>query len=84
MCSLPMKVLVWNVRGLNDPKKWTAIANKIEESACSIICLQETKRENIDSLYLKKFCPRRLSKFAYLPSVGAAGGLLVAWSDHLF
>jgi hypothetical protein len=72
------------VRGLNDPKKWTAISNKIEESACSIICLQETKRENFDSSYLRNFYPRILSKFEYLPSVGASGGLLIAWNEHLF
>ena len=61
-------ILNWNIRGLNDPKKWTAIRNKIEESNCAILCIQETKREVIDSRFLQNFCPRRLSKFEYLPS----------------
>ena len=58
-----------------------AIYNKIEESGCSIICLQETKREQFDLPYIRKLCPKRFTKFAFLPSVGASGGLLVAWVD---
>lgn len=74
-------ILNWNIRGINDPMKWTALANKIEESQCSIVCLQETKKESFDSSYIKNFCPRRIAKFAFLPSVGASGGLLIAWNE---
>lgn len=77
-------ILNWNIRGINDPKKWTAIANKIEESQCSILCLQETKKETFDSSFIKKNCPRRISKFEFLPLVGASGGLLVAWNEQVF
>lgn len=77
-------VLNWNIRGLNDPKKWTALHNKIEESNCSILCLQETKREHFDNFYIKNFCPKSFNKFDFVPSVGASAGLLVALNDHLF
>jgi endonuclease/exonuclease/phosphatase family metal-dependent hydrolase len=39
------KVLCWNVRGLNAKEKWEAIRDKISESGCDVICLQETKRQ---------------------------------------
>ena len=77
-------ILNWNIRGINDPKKWTALANKIEESQFSIVSLQETKIESFDSSYLKNFCPKRIGKFAFLPSIGASGGLLIAWNEHVF
>ncbi|KAM3292613.1 hypothetical protein ACQJBY_036379 [Aegilops geniculata] len=77
-------ILNWNIRGLNDPKKWTAIRNKIEESNCAILCIQETKKEVIDSRFLQNFCPKGLNRFEYLPSIGAAGGLLVVWNEHIF
>jgi hypothetical protein len=35
-----------------------ALENKIEESGCDIICLQETKRQTFDMDYIKKICPR--------------------------
>jgi hypothetical protein len=48
------KILNWNIRGINAEEKWLALANKIEESGCDIICLQETKRQTFDMDYIKK------------------------------
>jgi hypothetical protein len=78
------KVLSWNVRDMNDSRKWSAIRNKVEESACVALCFQETKRATFDLSYLKNFCPIRFSKFAFSPSDGASGGLLTAWNGNLF
>jgi exonuclease III len=77
-------VLSWNVRGMNDTRKWNAISNKIEESTCVAFCLQETKRAAFDIGYLKNFCPRRFNQFAISPSDGASGGLLIACNGNLF
>lgn len=78
------KILFWNIRGLNSQEKWDAIRNKISESACQILCLQETKRESFDAFYIKKFCPRSMDQFAFFPSVGASGGILTVWNGSVF
>lgn len=77
-------ILCWNVRGLNDPEKWNLIRNKIDESSCSILCFQETKKENIDAIFLRNFAPRRFDSFDFCPSDGASGGILVAWNSQFF
>jgi exonuclease III len=77
-------VLCWNIQGINTTGKWDAVREKIEESSCSVICLQETKREHFDTSYIKKFAPRRFDKFDYIPSLGASGGLLVIWNSTIF
>ena len=77
-------VLCWNVRGLNGEKRQLALRSKIEESRCSIICVQETKCEFIDQRLLRKFSPKRFDNFAYSPSVGASGGILVMWCSAVF
>ena len=77
-------ILNWNIRGINSKDKWLALRQKIDESDCNILCLQETKRESFDTAYIKNFCPNRINKFAFLPSVGASGGLLVAWNGSQF
>ena len=77
-------ILNSNIRGINSDNKWLAIKQKVEESAAGILFLQETKREAFDSAYLKNFFPRRTNKFDYSPSVGASGGLLVAWNAYMF
>lgn len=88
MNSVPNKrmwnVMCWNVRGLNSDKKWNSIRDKIIESQCHIICLQETKKEHLDDMFLKKFCPPALDKFEYLPSQGASGGIAVIWNSRFF
>jgi exonuclease III len=46
------KIMNSNIRGINSEKKWLGFSNKIEESGCDIICLQETKREHFDLQYV--------------------------------
>jgi hypothetical protein len=46
--------------------------------------LQQTKREKIDQNYVKQFCPRQFDCFEYVPSVGAAGGIMVFWRSSKF
>jgi exonuclease III len=60
------------------------LRSKIEESQCSIICIQETKCEYIDHKLIRKFCPKHFANFVYSPSVGASGGILIIWNSSVF
>jgi hypothetical protein len=53
------KILNRNLRGINSENKWVALASKIEESNCDIICSQETKRYAFDLEYIRNFCPKK-------------------------
>lgn len=79
-----VKVLCWNIRGLNSDDKWKAIRSKVNECNCDIICLQETKRELFDQQYIKNFCPSQFDNFEFLPSVGASGGIITIWKGTHF
>jgi hypothetical protein len=68
------KILCWNVRGINSQNKLTAIKSKILETSCDIICLQETKKELFDRIFIKQFCPFVFDCFQSIPSIGASGG----------
>jgi exonuclease III len=57
-------------------EKRLAVYNKIEESNCSVICLQETKCEIFDHSFIRSFCPKRFDIFVFVPSSGASGGIL--------
>jgi hypothetical protein len=76
--------LCWNVRGLNDKAKWEPIRNKIDESNANIFCLQETKKDDFDLHFIRKFAPKKFDKFEFCPSVGASGGILVCWASSYF
>jgi exonuclease III len=77
-------VLDWNVRGSNDKDKRLAVFNKIDESNCAIICLQETKCESFEHSFIRSFCQKRFDHFVFSPSVGASGGLIVLWNSSVF
>lgn len=74
-----LKVLCWNIRGINSEDKWKAIKSKVNECNCDIICLQETKREAFDQQFIRNFCPAQFDNFEFLPSVGASGGVITVW-----
>jgi hypothetical protein len=40
--------------------------------------------EYFDHRILRKFFPKRFDNFAYSPSVGASGGILVIWNSSIF
>lgn len=47
-------VLCWNIRGLNDVRKWDAVRNKVVQANCDVVCFQETKRASFDGGFSEK------------------------------
>jgi exonuclease III len=43
----PKKIFIWNVRGLNSPSKQHSVRTFIDSVGADIVCLQETKMQNI-------------------------------------
>lgn len=78
------KVLCWNVRGVNSEDKWDPIRDTVRDACCDIFCFQETKRQHFDSNFIKNLCTPDFDSFAYLPSIGASGGLLICWKSRFF
>jgi exonuclease III len=77
-------ILCHNIRGINSERKWNSIQNKIQETRCDIICIQETKREHFDLEYLKKFTTREFNNFSFIPSSGNSSGTLISWKGSKF
>lgn len=77
-------VLCWNIRGIDAEGKWESLKNKIVESNCDVVTIQETKRDSFDIAYIRNFCPTSFDAFCFLPSVSALGGILVAWKSSIF
>lgn len=77
-------VLCWNVRGLNSPDKHLALSNAINSSGCDVICIQESKMQSFDASMLKMLCPKRFDSFAFIPAIGASGGIITIWCSNVF
>ena len=45
---MKLKIVSWNVRGLNDLLKRLVVRNLLREWNCDVVCLQETKLAGMD------------------------------------
>ena len=79
MNSQPLKVIVWNVRGLNAPARRNVVHQVVLAVNPGIVCLQETKLEVVTPEIVKHCLGNKFESFYYVPAVGTRGGVLLAW-----
>ena len=72
-----LKIVSWNVRGLNDRDKHLRVRNLIQLWKADVVCLQETKLGEVDRSIIKSIwgCPHL--DWLSLGSNGASGGILL-------
>ena len=77
-------VLCWNIRGMNTDAKLLSLRQTIEDNGFQVACVQETKKDTFQISDIRKFAPKILDSFAYAPSIGASGGILMIWMSSFF
>ena len=80
---MKIKMISWNVKGLNDPQKRLVVKNLLWEWKCDVVCLQETKiasmnRQLVCSLWS---CP--YVDWAVLEANRIVGGILLMWDKKV-
>jgi hypothetical protein len=75
--------MVWNVRGLNGRARRNVVRDLIVLHQPSVLCLQETKLENICNRLAADMLGPSFD-YVFLPSVEASGGILLGWSRHVW
>jgi exonuclease III len=78
-----MKIISWNVRGLNSKEKRAQIKNALKLWNWEIICFQETKMEHIGRAVIRSLWSNRFADWAYQESEGASGGILIMWDRRV-
>ncbi|KAG6642168.1 hypothetical protein CIPAW_09G124600 [Carya illinoinensis] len=78
------KILLWNVRGINDVNKRLRIRSLLRIWKVDIVCLQETKLRSIDRNIIRSLWGCPFVGWCYLASSGASGGVLVLWDKLSF
>ncbi|KAG2664285.1 hypothetical protein I3760_16G075000, partial [Carya illinoinensis] len=71
------KIILWNVRGLNEMEKHLKIINQLQKWRVDIVCLQETKLELITINTVRSLWGCSRVGWAHLPSNGASGGIVM-------
>lgn len=78
-----MRIVVWNVRGLNAPARRNAVFQVVSTVSPSIVCLQETKLEVVSQAIVQHCLGNKFERFFYLPAAGTRGGILLAWDESV-
>ncbi|KAL4600472.1 hypothetical protein ACB092_11G201200, partial [Castanea dentata] len=78
-----LKVLSWNVRGLNVIEKRLQFRNLLRSWKADIVCLQETKLEWITRGIVRSIWSCPYVDWLYLGSDGASGDILLMWNSRV-
>lgn len=78
-----LKIMSWNVRGLNEREKRLAVRQSILLERPDIVTFQETKLQLIDVVKFREMCGRRLDQYETVPAQGTRGGILIAWRHNM-
>jgi exonuclease III len=79
----PAKILIWNVRGLNSTARQDFVRMLVQAIRADVVCLQETKMETISQRLVLSTLGPDFCHFLVRPSVGASGGILIAWKQDI-
>ncbi|KAL4651732.1 hypothetical protein ACB092_01G182200 [Castanea dentata] len=71
---MTLRLLSWNVRGLNNPRK----------RECDIVCFQETKVSSIDVAFVRSLWGSPFIDWAVLDAMQSSGGVLLIWDKRVF
>lgn len=79
-----LKIVFWNVRGLNSKAKRTAVRSVVSSVSPSIVCFSEKKLASISPKLIFETLGPPFADFFWLPMAGTRGRILLAWrGDHV-
>ena len=79
---MKLKLLSWNVRGANNPNKRNIIRNFIRSQRVDLVCLQETKVQEMSLAVARSLGAGRMAEWRSVEAEGSAGGILVFWNTR--
>ena len=79
---MKIKLFSWNVRGANNPDKRKIIRNFIRIQMVDLVCLQETKFQEMYEADARSLGVGRLAELRVVEAEGTAGGILVFWDKR--
>ena len=77
-----LKLLSWNVRGVNESTKRKVIKSVIRKQKVDLFCIQETKIQDMTDRVVRSLGTGRFLEWKALNACGSAGGILICWDKR--
>ena len=81
--NMNLRILSWNIWGLNNPKKRERVKFWLRQWKCDIVCFQETKLESLDRRIICSLWGNPCVDWEVLAAMGSAGGVLLLWDKRV-
>ena len=80
---MKLKIMLWNVRGVNNRDKRKILKAFIRSKKADIVCLQETKIQNMSVGMMRSLGVGRFLDWGTVDAEGSARGILVFWDKRV-
>ena len=77
--SMKLRMVSWNVQGLNDARKHLVVRNLLREWNCDVVCPQETKLAGMDRQLICSLWSCPYVDLVALDANQTVGGVLMMW-----
>lgn len=79
-----MNIISYNIRGLGRGVKLSAVRRLVLKHQADMLCIQETKREQIDKTTCQALWGDSDLSWESQPAINTAGGLLCIWNEKVY
>ncbi|KAJ9704109.1 hypothetical protein PVL29_005411 [Vitis rotundifolia] len=77
-----LKILSWNVRGVNDSSKRKLIKSIVRKQKVDLLCIQETKMQVMSEGVVRSLGSGIFLDWRVLNAIRSAGGILICWDKR--
>lgn len=79
---MKLRILSWNVRGLNEREKRRTLKSLIQSWRADIVCIQETKINEWSDCLSQHLMGSRWAGWAELQAIDSRGGAVILWDKR--
>ena len=80
---MKLRILTWNIRGLNNPRKRKVLKNLLHDWKVDVVCLQESKLDVVDQRLIRSLWGNVYVGWEALPTMNTAGGIILMWDKRV-